>query len=496
MKRLSLVLLVCAIALLGSVVTFISAQDNEERTFIGFRPADRHINFQYTSVLGDYHYTQYIPPANGAPGYTQVSFERYNNATAEWEDSSAKVFVYPVSMFAGFDEIYIQTRDALRDLVQTRLAQVEGTLPSLPYPQVPQILSTRLQYIDFINGAGLRYVGASAFGTNPVDSNNLTYSFQGLSADGAYYVVITAPLPADFLPAAEQAFYNLDEPGLNAYYANVRQLLETSTDSNFTATISALDAVAASFQLEAALETQLVGAEGTELFNYDGISFNFDAILADQVEARRTEAVLPGPDGTAPSMFGPTPGSLDIGFIGYPAREGMWPGEIRVYRTADYLPGTPADEVRQALTNLLTDMPALAPVIDVNMQGLPNGILINAAQSFAVKPEYVTFQNGRGVRFITAYTQSPTFVLNGDVIYTFGGITDDGQYLITMTLPINLSILSDEPPNPDQVDYESFFEVYPDYIAGIAQAIHDMPRTDLFPNLDILDALVASLIVE
>ena len=47
------------------------------------------------------------------------------------------------------------------------------------------------------------------------------------------------------------------------------------------------------------------------------------------------------------------------------------------------------------------------------------------------------FVSGIGVRFLTEYAQYFVPVNNHDLFYTYQGLTNDGQYWISVILPIN-----------------------------------------------------------
>src|SRR5690606_24028253 len=62
---------------------------------------------------------------------------------------------------------------------------------------------------------------------------------------------------------------------------------------------------------------------------------------------------------------------------------------------------------------------------------LPMLPAIPASQVFRIQPTLVDFEGGRGVRYLTYYTQAPSPITDRDIFYTFQGVTDDGAYYIS-----------------------------------------------------------------
>jgi hypothetical protein len=58
----------------------------------------------------------------------------------------------------------------------------------------------------------------------------------------------------------------------------------------------------------------------------------------------------------------------------------------------------------------------------------------NAAQVFASNIKVISFQNGKGVRFLTEYAQHAASANNHNLFYYFQGLTGDGAYYIIAIL--------------------------------------------------------------
>ena len=117
--------------------------------------------------------------------------------------------------------------------------------------------------------------------------------------------------------------------------------------------------------------------------------------------------------------------------------------------------------------------------------------MFNATQTFHAQVQYLKFHGGQGIRYITQLDQAYLPVNNLEVIYTFQGLTDDGQYYISAILPITNGAL----PNSDQVtaDMQSQLNDPATYYQGMAQSLNAAKAQDFSPNLSLLDAMLQSL---
>ncbi|MCB0059286.1 MAG: hypothetical protein KDE45_19750, partial [Caldilineaceae bacterium] len=90
-----------------------------------------------------------------------------------------------------------------------------------------------------------------------------------------------------------------------------------------------------------------------------------------------------------------------------------------------------------ALQSLLADQPD-AP--DAPMPVLPP---VPATNDLAVQPAYVDFGSGSGVRFVGRYVQAADPIYNGQLLYVYQGLTDDGRYLIGAQWPVATTAAAD-----------------------------------------------------
>jgi hypothetical protein len=121
---------------------------------------------------------------------------------------------------------------------------------------------------------------------------------------------------------------------------------------------------------------------------------------------------------------------------------------------------------------------------------LPYLPLNNAAQVFHSQMAYLAFTNGDGVRYLTAFSQDASPVTNRHPIYTFQGLTEDGQYYVAAFFPVTAAAL---PDTVDVDDWEAFNLNYRTYVAETKAALDDLRPSDFTPDFALLDGVVASL---
>ena len=111
------------------------------------------------------------------------------------------ILVYPVKEFATTSEAAAWTIENLRNLLANRPASTpkEG-MPMLPIWNAAQMMSTKIAYLDFANGSGVRYLTQYGQDAAPINNTYLFYTFQGLTADGKYYISAVLPVANPILP--------------------------------------------------------------------------------------------------------------------------------------------------------------------------------------------------------------------------------------------------------------------------------------------------------
>jgi hypothetical protein len=130
---------------------------------------------------------------------------------------------------------------------------------------------------------------------------------------------------------------------------------------------------------------------------------------------------------------------------------------------------------------------------------LPFLPLFNAAQMIRTNEQFVEFQNGKGIRYLTQYGQAPYPINNESLFYTFQGMTSDGTYYVAALLPINAAFLTQNgnPESPLPADGVPFdwdnFENIEAHFNLVAQKLNANDPNAFTPTLPTLDALIQSI---
>jgi hypothetical protein len=92
----------------------------------------------------------------------------------------------------------------------------------LPPSNALQVFRAQVEYLSFANGSGVRYLTQMAQGMGLINNQELFYTFQGLTGDGAQYVTFFFPVTLPALPDSP-AIRNVDYPNFAENYASYVQ---------------------------------------------------------------------------------------------------------------------------------------------------------------------------------------------------------------------------------------------------------------------------------
>jgi hypothetical protein len=161
-----------------------------------------------------------------------------------------QIYIYPVADLASANENAAKIVTDLQALLKTR--QPGNRLPFLPLINEVQALDVQVQYLDFKNGNGVRYLTQFNQGMVPINNNELIYTFQGLTSDGKYYIAALLPVTIPDLPdnsdvSAKQAEGLVDYPG---YISKLVTLLDQKSADSFTPDLEKLDGLIRSLEVK------------------------------------------------------------------------------------------------------------------------------------------------------------------------------------------------------------------------------------------------------
>jgi hypothetical protein len=193
-----------------------------------------------------------------------------------------------------------------------------------------------------------------------------------------------------------------------------------------------------------------------------------------------------------------TPGHLQV-MLGeyYILKDKSHQATIYVYPAQAYAELVPATfESIHRLNNILGN-----PGAPIDPKTLPAVPFFNAQQVFASHIEVVSFQNGKGIRFLTEYAQYAASANNNDLFYNFIGVTNDGAYYIVAVLPITHPQLAETSDGgaivpPGGIPYEYFSDPNVDmmlYYTSVVQLLNTSSADAFTPTIGQLDLLIQSL---
>lgn len=212
------------------------------------------------------------------------------------------------------------------------------------------------------------------------------------------------------------------------------------------------------------------------------------SIDLDGLANSSSPAIVPAVQKTADSpWWSPMPEYLSVTLITYPVNGPITP-QIFIYPVAD-LPAWNPQADKQ-----VKDMQALLASHQVagTMPFLPLKSEVQVMQT-AIKG--LDFKNGQGVRYLTQYNSGIVPINNQQLIYTYQGLTNDGQYYVSAILPVIYPGLPADNQSLPPAD-DPFYTDHGGYLAGIVKMFNEAPSSSFTPDLATLDTMMQSLEVK
>ena len=245
-------------------------------------------------------------------------------------------------------------------------------------------------------------------------------------------------------------------------------------DSMVTQTLQALTAAPA----QTSTPEQLT-PDGTTV-NTAEISFIIpNGVANDAASALNTNVEYPYINPSSGDM----PQHITITLDLYAVSGAVYNPQIMVFRAAEYA---------QYSERTASTISSLQSLQYVDGQPLPEALTAD----FISQIHAVNFKNGYGVRYLTQVFQNFNPVNNQELFYYYQGITDDGQYFVQATLPINTTYLSADgnPNTPLPADGIPFnMDDFPGYLNAVNQKLNSTETFNFNPYLDALDEMIQSI---
>ena len=194
------------------------------------------------------------------PGHLQVMLGDYY--VLQGKLHQPQIYVYPAQAYAEMVPTVFESIRRLNNILYDPGESISpDQLPAVPFFNAQQVFASKIQIISFQNGSGVRFLTEYAQSAAPVNNHELFYHFQGVTRDGAYYIIalfpITVPVLAEssdaaaVLPPGGIAYPDITDPSADwqGYYAAVTDLLNGISPDIFTPSIDQLDLLIGSMQI-------------------------------------------------------------------------------------------------------------------------------------------------------------------------------------------------------------------------------------------------------
>lgn len=197
--------------------------------------------------------TLWVPPEHIVFTFAAADGSNDHAPLGLYLPSAAELHIYPT---AGLNVEVQPIVAALQQLLTDRPDLAAFTRPNgeapdpaltmLPPSNAQQMFRAQAQYITFAEGSGVRYLTQLSQGPGPINNQELFYTFQGLTNDGATYVAAYFPVSlADLLDSArisDEEFATIMEDW-QGYVDQTVGLLTDQPTAAFTPDLAVLDAL-------------------------------------------------------------------------------------------------------------------------------------------------------------------------------------------------------------------------------------------------------------
>jgi len=236
-----------------------------------------------------------------------------------------------------------------------------------------------------------------------------------------------------------------------------------------------------------AVITPQVEENNLQIQNANGTYFEYPDWLASGVKASIYDAPPANPD---EPYFIIEPDHRVFEFNNYVLADHFLTPQILIFPLNEYWQ---INEGAASQIGQLEDLLMVQGIGAARPASMPFLPIFNAAQSFYTKVEFITTEQLSGVRYLTQFQQAVYPIQNGNMIYTFQGITSDRQYYIAAIFPESHDLLDAY----DQFEYTNEFEEnFMTYLTQTADQLQAQPDDGFQPGLDALDAVIRSIRVE
>jgi hypothetical protein len=312
----------------------------------------------------------------------------------------------------------------------------------------------------------------------------------------------TAPDSPSGPPAPDAATPAAATPATSAEATQVAQSAEEQSPGDQTQAVTPVAGEVTSQAGAEATATTPAPAQGAaQTVSFGGVTLQVPVALAGKVEPAEV-AAAPMQRDTPPGDE--TPANLHFSFVDYVPGHGAevtlldrpFPPQMLVYETAGFAEFGYAEDGTVGFDAELAKLQALLQAQpDLAQQETLPFLPINAgSQVLHAAPAYLAFEGGAGIRYLTAYRQDLAPLVEGELFYTFQGVTGDGSRFVVATFPLDTGVLPAE--IPQDLNYEQWASTAPQYLADLTAQLSTAAADSFIPSLELLDGVIQSLQIE
>ena len=187
----------------------------------------------------------YINPSAGQmPQHAKIILNGYPIQGASWQP---QIIVFNAGQYARYTDLTQHIISSLRTMHYQHGQPLPQGLPAGPF-------NAAVQSVNFVNGNGIRYLTQFDQSPLPVNNRELFYYFHGITNNGTYYVQVILPVQAPFLAPDENPNSPLPRNGIpfhgdQSYFNAIAQQLNTTPPSQFSPSLTSLDALVQSITI-------------------------------------------------------------------------------------------------------------------------------------------------------------------------------------------------------------------------------------------------------
>jgi hypothetical protein len=200
-----------------------------------------------------------VAPWEVTPGHIQLKLEGY---PLQDRFHQPQIYVFPALEYAEMLPAAFESIHRLDNILYGPGGPViNDQLPQVPFFNAQQAFASQAGLLSFQNGQGVRFLTEYAQYFASANNHDLFYHFQGLTRDGAYYVIailpISSPMLAEtsdggaVLPPGGVPYPDMADPNADwqNYYKSVTEVLNATPPEAYTPTIGQLDALIQSMRI-------------------------------------------------------------------------------------------------------------------------------------------------------------------------------------------------------------------------------------------------------